>query len=54
MMFALVHSQLLAGIALPAPDPALEIPALELAGEKEMEETFEILSYSATVAYLSK
>ncbi len=54
MMFALVHSQLLSGIALPAPDPAQEIPALEFADEKEMEETFEVLSYSATVAYLSK
>ncbi len=54
MMFDLVHSQLLAGIALPAPDPALEMPAPELATEKEMEETLEILSYSATIAYLSK
>ncbi len=54
MMFALVQAKLLAGIARPAPDPAMEMPTPELTGEKEREETFEILSYSATVAYLSK
>ena len=54
MMFALVHSQLLSGITLPAPDPALEIPAPELAGEEDMEETFEILGYSTAISYLTK
>jgi serine/threonine protein kinase len=49
MMFALVQAQLLTGLTLPAPDPALELPKAETASEKELLETANVLGYSATI-----
>ena len=50
MMFALVDSNLLSGIDLPPPDPALELPRPAQAGKKELEEAAQVLDYTATLS----
>lgn len=48
-MFALIKSELLSKLALPAPDPALDLPRPEQASEKELANTAHVLGYSATI-----
>ncbi len=50
MMFSLVHSKLLSGIALPPPGLARQIPAPGPVVGKDIEEADRLLGYSATIS----